>query len=128
MEKIDKNHETLTNYPANKSVRVYYRNMDFNFSADKIKDAYEKHAKILAVEIEKEKNGKNKAEGYFVVANKGEAKKLVELEGKVVVSDRKVYFTVDDIEGIIADPITNNIWKQSSTEKQLIKDTKEKEK
>lgn len=40
MEKIEANLELLSNYPFNKILRVFYRNMDYFLKADDIKKSY----------------------------------------------------------------------------------------
>ena len=54
----------------------------------------------------KNERNQNNGEGYFVVADSKAAASLIKLEAEKL-TDREVYFTVEDIETNILYPITN---------------------
>ena len=78
MEKIEVNLETLSNYPVTKALRVFYKNMDYFLTAEEIQSAYLKHVgEISKVVPTIGQDGKKRADGYFVMPNRDQAKKLV---------------------------------------------------
>lgn len=81
----------LAQYPANKPLRVFYDNLERHFTLEKIRQLY---ASIDLLSILPDVvDGKHTGNGCFIVANKAEAKKLTEREGKAQ-AQRSVYYKV----------------------------------
>ena len=80
MEKIEINLETLSNYPFHKALRVFYKNMDAFQTPEAILIAYSKQVgEITKVIPNVGADNKRKSEGYFVMSNRDQASKLIEL-------------------------------------------------
>lgn len=73
--------ETLSSYPGQKPLRVYFSNMPFKAPPKSVYEAYSKRVpgiiNIIFDVVENRRNG----EGYFIMEDSKKAEVLVKLEG-----------------------------------------------